>query len=362
MLYCALALHGLQLLFPGHPLHSNVQVVSIPFHIWSMLGTLPLRAAYLQQLLHICQAAHLQPSSRTPLSHAKSDPKQLTSPTYSNANIEAINSALAAQWSNSACHRSALMPAFTASACTAAPACDQAEKSAAAEAASQQSAQQRRAGALERSTSGISQHSRNTSLYSVYDRRLLSMPVPLMQSASRQGLTHMSHTQSGQGFAQVHGQGGMQCSGLQGLRDAEATALRQARDAPQSLAPSPWGCSGASQGQGSLEQSQQSQLSSEAWAGQGTAELGQATQQGQEGWAGQPQARAQDDPLNAAEYEAVVRLQSLALQLQRTGNYGWETTVITLWICLHPLIRNLQMICGQSSISGYQHAMSITFH
>lgn len=212
------------------------------------------------------------------------------------------------------------MPAFTAS-CTAAPACDQAEKSAAAEAASQQGAQQRRAAALERSASGIPQQSRNTSLYSVYDRRLHSMPVALMQSASHQGLTHMSQTQSGQGLAQVHGQGGMQCSGLQGFREAEATALRQTRDAPQGLTLSPWGCSAASQGQGSLEQGQTSQLSSEGWAGQGTAELGQATQQGQEGWAGQPQARAQDDPLNAAEYEAVVRLQSLALQLQRTGNY-----------------------------------------
>ena len=323
----------------------NVQVVSIPFHIWSMLGTLPLRAAYLQQLLHICQAAHLQPSSRTPLSRAKSDPQQLTSLTYSNASIEAINSALAAQCINSACHRSAIMPAFTAAACTAAPACDQAEKSAAAEAASQQGAQQRRADALERSTSGICQQSRNTSLYSVYDRRLLSMPAAttrLMQSASHQGLTHLSQTQSGQGFTQVHGQGGMQCSGLQGL---EATALRQTREAPQSLTPSAWGCSAASQGQGSLEQGQQSQLSSEGWAGQGTAELGQATQQGQEGWAGQPQARAQDDPLNAAEYEAVMRLQSLALQLQRTGNYsrGWEPAGIPPWICLHPLMSNLHM-------------------
>lgn len=291
-----------------------------------MLGTLPLRAAYLQQLLHICQA-----SSRNPLTNSKSDPQHLASHTYSNANIEAINSALAAQWSNPAYHRSASTAAFAASACITAPSCKQAPvvNPAAAEAASQHSAhdrtgaaaQQRMAEALERSASGISQQSRNTSLYAGYDRRLHSMPVTprgLMQSALHQGPTHMSHGQSGQGFTQAHSQGGMQYGGLRGLREAEAATIRQTMEAPQSMTPSAWGCSAPSQAQGIAKQGNSSQLSSEAWTGQGIAEQGQP---GQQGWTGQAPGRTQDNPLNAAEYEAVVRLQSLALQLQRTGEW-----------------------------------------
>ena len=286
-----------------------------------MLGTLPLRAAYLQQLLHICQAMQLQPSSRTPLTHAKSNPQRLTSLTYSNANIEAINSALAAHSSNPAFHRSALTAAFTASACVAAPSCEQApaEHPAAAEAASAVAAQQRMADALERSASGISQQSCNTSLYSGYDRRLHSMPVTphgLMQSALHQGLINSPQGQSGQGFTQPHGQGGMQCGRLSSLREAEAAAIRQTMEAPQSLTPFLWGYSNANQGQGVSEQGHSSQSSSEAWMGQGIAEQGQSAQQS---WTGQGPGRSQDDSLNAAEYQAVMRLQSLALQLQTTG-------------------------------------------
>lgn len=287
-----------------------------------MLGTLPLRAAYLQQLLHICQA------------------------TYSNAHIEAINSALAAQWSSPTHHRSDPTAAFTASACVAASSCEQmpAGNPAAAEAASQHSvhdrsgvaAQQRMADELERSASGISQQSRNTSLCSGYDRRLNSMPATphgLMQTTSHQGLTHTSQGQSGQGLTQPHGQGGMQCGSFQSLRKAEAVAIRQTMEAPQSLTPFLWGCSAASQGQGIAEQAHSSQSSSEAWMGQGIAERGQTAHQG---WAGQGPGRSQDDPLNAAEYEAVMRLQSLALQLQTTGVQ--LTAVSSLCICPHPCI------------------------
>ena len=308
-----------------------------------MLGTLPLQAAYLQQLLHICQAAQFQPSPRNPLTHSKSDPQRLTSHTYSNANIEAINSALAAQWSNPAYHRSAPTAAFTASACVAAQSCEQAPAAnpAAAEAASQHSAhdrsgataQQRMADALERSASGccISQHSRNNSLYAVYDKRVHSMPVTprgLMQSALHQGLTHMSQGQSGQGFTQAHSQGGMQYGGIQGLREAEAATTRQTMEAPQSLTPSAWGCLAPSQGQGIAEQGHSLRSSSEAWTGQGIAEQGQSAQQG---WTGQAPGRTQDDPLNAAEYEAVVRLQSLALQLQRTGKQSAGRVLLYLY-------------------------------
>ena len=294
-----------------------------------MLGTLPLRAAYLQQLLHICQAVQPQPSSsRNLLTHAKSDPHRLTSLTYSNANIEAINSALAAHWTNPAFHRTALTGAFTASACAAVPSCEHmpAEHPAAAEAASQHraqdrpgvAAQQHMADAPERSASGISQQSHNTSLYSAYDRRLHSMPVTphgLLQSALRQGLTHTPQGQSGQGFTQPHGHSGR----LQGLREAGAAASRQTMEAPQSLAPFLWGCSTANQGQGIAEQGHCLKASSEAWTGQGIAEQGQSSQQG---WTGQGRGGSQDHPLNAAEYSAVMRLQSLALQLQTTGKHS----------------------------------------
>ena len=327
-----------------------------------MLGTLPLQAAYLQQLLHICQA-----SSRSPLTHSKTDPQRLT---YSNANIEAINSALAAQWSNPTYHRSVPTAAFTAAACAAAPSCEQmpAGNFAAAEAASQQSvhdrsgvaAQQRMADELERSASGISQQSRNTSLCSGYDRRLHSMPMTphgLMQSASHQGLTHTSQGQSGQGFTQLHGQGGMQCGRLQSLREAEAAAIRQTMEAPQSLTPFLWGCSAASQGQGIAEQAHSSQSSSEAWTGQGIAEQGQS---GHQGWAGQGSGRSQDDPLNAAEYEAVMRLQSLALQLQTTGNKSAGTLLIFLCIFAHILASASNMLLffeNMLLISGYLRAL-----
>ena len=314
-------------------MHQNVQVVSIPFHIWSMLGTLPLRAAYLQQLLHICQALQFQPSRRAPPTHLKNEVQRPTTLTYSNANIEAINSALAAQWSKPAYNTPAPSPCAPPLSCHQLPPPDHL---AAAEAASQlgshdrsaagATAQQRSADAVEqRSTSGITLQSRNSSLYSSYNQQFHNMaPHGSMQSLSPQDFAHMSQMQGLTQGSGSHSQGGMQCSGLQGLRDAEAAVIRQSMDTPQSLTPSLWGHSAGSRQQGIAEQGQPSQLSLEAWTGQGMIEQGQSAQQGQEAWTGQTQGGPRDDPLNAAEYEAVVRLQSLALQLQRTG---------TLWIC-----------------------------
>lgn len=283
-----------------------MQVVSIPFHIWSMLGTLPLRAAYLQQLLHICQVLQFQPSPPTPLTHLKGGARHTTSSTYSNSNIEAINSALAAQWANPAYNRGASMGVTQ----HAPP-----HSSAAAEAASQLSSldssgtlvHQRTADANERPASSMKQQT--MSVCPAYERLFHSvpalsphgsMPAPLLQ-----GRAHTSPAQPGRGFAQLGGspsQGAMQCSGS---RTGAAAAMGQSVGTAQS----PWAGSEA----GKLaEQGQGVQQAQEAWSGQG---------QGLEVWTGQALASPRDGPLNAAEYEAVMNLQSLALQLQAAGEH-----------------------------------------
>ena len=297
-------------------LHEYVQVVSIPFHIWSMLGTLPLRAAYLQQLLHICQVLQFQPSPPTPCTHPKGDALRMSTQTYSNSNIEAINSALAAQWANPAHNRGASMAVTQHSS---------SHSSAAAEAASQLGShdtpgvlvQQRTADATERSASLKQQ---TISMCSGFERLFhnvpSSSPQGSMQGPLLQGLAHMSQTQPGQGLTALggpHSQGVMQCNGVRGLRTAEAATMRQSLDPTQSLTPSHWAGSPANS---TSEQAQSVQQGPEAWSGQGL-----------ETWSGQALASPQDGPLNAAEYEAVMNLQSWALQLQAAGKPGFPCTV-----------------------------------
>lgn len=318
--------------------HHCVQVVSIPFHIWSMLGTLPLRAAYLQQLLHICQVLQFQPSPPTPPTHLKSDAQRMSTPTYSNSNIEAINlSALAAQWANPAHNRGSSM-AVTHHASP--------HSSAVVEAASQLGSHdtsatlvnQHPADANERSAS-IKQ--RTMSRCSGYERLFQSMPSSSpqgsMQGPMLQGLAHISQTQAGQGLAQPggpHSQGVMQCTGLRGLRTAESAAMRQSLDTTQSMTPSPWAGSPANSTL-QQQQGQSGQQGQEAWP-----------EQGLEAWAGQGPASPQDGPLNAAEYEAVMNLQSLALQLQAAGmpevarhtlRPSVRLRAVDLFACLHAL-------------------------
>lgn len=232
----------------------------------------------------------------------------MSTPTYSNSNIEAINSALAAQWANPAHNRGASM-AVTQHASP--------QSSAVAEAAPQMGSHgtsgtlvnQRTADANERSAS-IKQQT--MSMCSGYERLFQTVPSSSppgsMQGPLLQGLAHMSQTQPGQGFVQLggsHSQGVMQCSGLRGARTSEAAGMRQSLDSTQSLTPSPWANSPANKTQ---ERGQSMQQGQEAWSGQGL-----------EAWTGQAPASPQDGPLNAAEYEAVMNLQSLALQLQAAG-------------------------------------------
>ena len=264
-----------------------------------MLGTLPLRAAYLQQLLHICQALQFQPAQYTSPSSSKA--QSLTRRTYSNSNVEAINSALAAQWSNPACQRVKV----PGSAHSAAVLLEQASSDGAAAAmtASQNSsydgaadaAVQHRQGlpSNEHSVSSITEQLRNSSLYQGYDQQAGGVPASphgLMHNPFSPGSAYTSQTNLGQGLSQM-----------------AQTSLQKGKQADVAGDTGPhsafgWSHPTQAQGQGRTDEGQ---LGQQGWAGQ------KQTGQGQSG--------LQDVPLSAAEYDAVVNLQSLARQLQASG-------------------------------------------
>ena len=317
------------LAFPNSDCMShNLQVVSVPFYIWSMLGTLPLRAAYLQQLLHICQALQPQPS-RHPSSTPSQSGTPLTSRAYSNPNIEAINSALAAQRSNPGCARIAAPAATAAAAHTAAVLQGQVppNSAAAAQAASQHGSYDRSAHVAsmhqqmaemdDRSVLELAEHMRSASLYQSLDQRSCSVPASPhshLHTPFSQGLAHVSQTQSRQGFtqsAQTHG--GMRAD-QHGLVHIGAASHMDVSDECGSRSSSLW-----------------------SQSRQGRADEHKPQQHGPEGWAGQNQTGQQDAPMNAAEYDAVMNLQSLALQLQATGDqqHRIELLISLYFFALH---------------------------
>ncbi len=292
-----------------------LQVVSIPFYIWNMLETLPLRAAYLQQLLHICQAMQFQPtpynSPTQPAAHS------ITARTFSNSGIERINSALAAQWSN---------PSAAAAAAHAGPGLGDvtADASAAAGRAASCSRGPMTAGAammhqqLADSSRQLSEHVRNSALYQAYDRPSSTAPVPSCDSSLHspfpQGFRHSSKAQS-QALQ----------AGLQYGQDGRSAAAAAA--SCHDVSPSTWELGSSSSQSGAVHH--QSRLFeadlSKSDSQQSRTDSGRSVH---DGWAGQGQAMpGGDPPLDAAQYDAVAALQSLALQLQATGKYHSLTGV-----------------------------------
>ena len=253
-----------------------------------MLGTLPLRAAYLQQLLHICQALQLQPSAYS--TRSQPEAQSLTHRTYSNSSIERINSALTAQLSNT---NSGYGPITTTVAAARAAACPRQLLPAGAayvpqlkEAGRQLSETLqyfRMCQALERSPRGITNEL-------PWGRLPPGMTQPLPLQVGHFGeVTHPA---------------------------ADKTAAAEAAVTPRSASRDLQRCAsntaalqqGLIQEQGRADHSKQGQGRSahELWAGQG---------QGQ----GQAQVPSASAPLDAAQMEAVNALQSLARQLQATG-------------------------------------------
>lgn len=303
----------------GSRCHCNcclmLQVVSIPFYIWNMLGTLPLRAAYLQQLLHICQAMQFQPtpynSPTQPAAHS------ITARTFSNSGIERINSALAAQWSN---------PSAAAAAAHAGPGLGDvtADASAAAGRAASCTRGPMTAGAammhqqLADSSRQLSEHVRNSALYQAYDRPSSTAPAPScdssLQSPFPQGFRHSSKAQS-QALQ----------AGLQYGQDGRSAAAAAA--SCHDVSPSTWELGSSSSQSGAVHH--QSRLFeadlSKSDSQQSRTDSGRSVH---DGWAGQGQGMpGGDPPLDAAQYDAVAALQSLALQLQATGKYHSLTGV-----------------------------------
>ncbi|DBA85926.1 TPA: hypothetical protein ACH3X1_005470 [Trebouxia sp. C0004] len=285
------------------------QVVSIPFYIWNMLGTLPLRAAYLQQLLHICQAMQFQPtpynSPTQPAAHS------ITARTFSNSGIERINSALAAQWSNPSAAAAAAhagpglghMTADAAAAAGRAASCSRGPMTAGAAMMHQQ---------LADSSRRLPEHVRNSALYQAYDSPSSTAPA----------LTHESSLQSPfpQGFRHSSQEQALQ-AGLQYGQDGHSAAAAAA--SCHDVSPSTWDLGSSSSQSGTVHHqsrlfeadlsksdSQQSRTVHDRWAGQ---------RQGMPGG---------DPPLDAAQYDAVAALQSLALQLQATGLQSRQTDTL----------------------------------
>ncbi len=288
-----------------------LQVVSIPFYIWNMLGTLPLRAAYLQQLLHICQAMQFQPTPYN--SPTQPAPHSITARTFSNSGIERINSALAAQWSNPSAAAAAAhagpglgnMTADAAAAAGRAASCSRGPMTAGAAMMHQQ---------LADSSRQLPEHVRNSALYQAYDRPSSTAPAPSrdssLQSSFPPGFRHSSQTQS-QALQ----------AGLQYSQDGRSAAAAAA--SCHDVSPSAWELgssssqSGAVHHQGRLFEADLSKSDSQ----QSRTDSGRSVH---DGWAGQGQGQGMpggDPPLDAAQYDAVAALQSLALQLQATGKY-----------------------------------------
>ena len=288
-----------------------LQVVSIPFYIWNMLGTLPLRAAYLQQLLHICQAMQFQP---TPYNSPTQPPAQsITARTFSNSAIERINSALAAQWSNPSAAAAAadagpglgITTADAAAAAGRAASCSRGPMTAGAAMMHQQ---------LADSSRQLPEHVRNSALYQAYDRpastasALSREPQPSLQSPFSQGFRHSSQVQS-QALQ----------AGLQYGQDGRSAAAAAA--SCHDVSPSAWELgSGSSQSGAVHHQSRFFEADlSKSDSQQSRTDSGRSMH---DGWAGQGQGMpGGEPPLDAAQYDAVAALQSLALQLQATGKY-----------------------------------------
>ena len=283
-----------------------MQVVSIPFYIWNMLGTVPLRAAYLQQLLHICQAMQVQPSPYTSPSSTQPDMQTITGRTYSNSGIERINSALAAQWANPSMAAAGAASGFgnlttgDAAAAGRAASCPCGPMTAGAATMHQQLADASR---------HLPEHMRTSSLYQSYD------PSPSTTSVSSHELSQNPFPQGFRLSSQVQTQTlheGLQC-GQDGHAAAAAAAAAASSEAAVTRASghdgpaSPWELrSGTSHA--------------------GVAGLMQGQGQGQ----GQGQAGA-DAPLDAAQLDAVAALQSLALQLQATGALPCTAASSVMW-------------------------------
>lgn len=286
-----------------------LQVVSIPFYIWNMLGTLPLRAAYLQQLLHICQAMQFQPTPYN--SPTQPAAQSITDRTFSNSGIERINSALAAQWSKpstaaAAAHAGPGLGNMTADAAAAAgraASCSRGPMTAGAAMMHQQ---------LADSSRQLPERVHNSALYQAYDRPSSTAAVPShdlsLQSPFPQGFRHSSQIQS-QAFQ----------AGLQYSQDGRSAAAAAASCGD--VSPSAWELgsnpsqSGAVHHQSRLFEADLSRSDSK----QSRTDSGKSVH---DGWAGQGQGMpGGDPPLGAAQYDAVAALQSLALQLQATGQY-----------------------------------------
>ena len=309
-----------------------------------MLGTLPLQAAYLQQLLHICQALQLQPSH-----YASSNPSPNSTPqasrAYSNPNIEAINSALAAQQSNPACGRTAVPAAAAAASAHTAAALQSGmplDSAAAAQAASQHStydrssrlatAHRQMADMDERSVVELAEHMRSASLYQSLDQRSCSVPASphsQLHSPFCRGLAHMSQTQPTQGFAQSAPTLGGMHADQHGLLHTGAAGHMNTPDECGPHLLSRW------------DQTRQ-----------GRADEHKPQQHGPEGWAGQNQTGRKDAPLNAAEYDAVMNLQSLALQLQATGEQqNCNCYALLIFLDLFALHAKAAILCSKSPLT-----------
>ncbi len=288
-----------------------LQVVSIPFYIWNMLGTLPLRAAYLQQLLHICQAMQFQPtpynSPTQPAAHS------ITARTFSNSGIERINSALAAQWSNpsaaaAAAHAAPGLVNMTADAAAAAgraASCSRGPMTAGAAMMHQQ---------LADSSRQLPEHVRNSALYQAYDRPSSTAPAPSrdssLQSPFPPGFRHSSQAQS-QALQ----------AGLQYGQDGRSAAAAAA--SCHDVSPSTWEL-GSSSSQSGVVHHQSGLFEADLSKSDSQQSRKDSGRSAHDGWAGQGQGQGMpggDPPLDAAQYDAVAALQSLALQLQATGKY-----------------------------------------
>ncbi len=286
-------------------------MVSIPFYIWNMLGTLPLRAAYLQQLLHICQAMQFQPTPYTSPAHP--DAQSLTSRTYSNSSIERINSALAAQWSNP----SAALAAHAASGCgnmttDAAAAAGRAASCACGPMTAGAAKMHQQLGDTSRQ---LTDHMSGSPHYQAYDRPSSNISVPshdLSQSPFPPGFRQTT-PQTRQGAVQYGPDGqtaGATAAVAEGIGSASpwelgsgtghATTLQQ-----QSRLYGPDHHRSDSGSRADADRGDQGRAMHEAWTGQGQAQTGAGS----------------GAPLDPVQYDAVAALQSLALQLQATGAF-----------------------------------------
>lgn len=284
----------------------GMQVVSIPFYIWNMLGTAPLRAAYLQQLLHICQAMQVQPTpSPSPYtSPTQPDMQSITGRTYSNSSIERINSALAAQWANPNMAAAGAASGFghlttgDAAAAGRAASCPCGPMTAGAATMHQQ---------LANASRHLPEHMRTSSLYHLYD------PSPSTTPVSSHELSQNPFPQGFRLSSQVQTQ-----TLREGLQDGHAAAAAAAAAASSEAA-----VTRASAREGPASPWEPRSGMSHA----GVAGLMQGLGPGQTG---------ADAPLDAAQLDAVAALQSLALQLQATGALPCTAASSVMW-CLQSI-------------------------